>query len=89
MRFFKKFVAALTGVSIFLAGSAVSVSAEELPEYIRVGLRMSYEEKSAISIESKNIKLVRSDDGITSPLLNETTDTQTPFRDIIKTIGQL
>ncbi|MBS7220193.1 MAG: SpoIID/LytB domain-containing protein [Candidatus Metalachnospira sp.] len=72
MRFFKKFVAALTGVSIFLAGSAVSVSAEELPEYIRVGLRMSYEEKSAISIESKNIKLVRSDDGITSPLLNET-----------------
>lgn len=72
MRFFKKIAAAITCASLILTGSVLSVSAAELPDYIRVGLRMSYEEKSAISIESKNIKLVRSDDGVTSPLLNET-----------------
>lgn len=57
---------------IFSGFAAKTAYAAELPDYIRVGLRMSYEEKSSISIESTNIKLVRSDDGVTSPLLNET-----------------
>ena len=73
MKYFKRFFAALFSAALIFSGFSTSAfAAAELPDYLRVGLRMSFEDKSSIFIESNNIKLVRSDDGITSPLLNET-----------------
>lgn len=72
MKRIKKLLAAFLSASFIFSGMPVTAHAADLPDYIRVGLRMSYEDKASISIESTNIRLVRSDDGVTSPLLNET-----------------
>ncbi|MCD8036057.1 MAG: SpoIID/LytB domain-containing protein [Clostridiales bacterium] len=69
----KKLLAAFLSATVIFSGMGTTAfAATEIPDYIRVGLRSNYEEKDSISIESTNIKLVRSDDGVTSPLLNET-----------------
>ncbi len=73
MKRIKKLLAAFLSATVILSGMGTTAfAATEIPDYIRVGLRSNYEEKTSISIESTNIKLVRSDDGVTSPLLNET-----------------
>ncbi len=62
MKKLKKLLTAILSASFIFSGMGATAFAKtEIPDYIRVGLRMSYEEKSAISIETKNIKLVKSD----------------------------
>lgn len=51
-------------------------AAATLPEYIRVGLVMSYAEKSSISIQSTSIRLVKADGGNANPVDNNETVAQ-------------
>lgn len=72
MKYVKKLMAVLACAALMITAVPVSAFAKTtMPDYIRVGLRSYYMNKSAISIQSKDIKLVRSDDGESSPLLNE------------------
>lgn len=65
-------MAVLACSALMITGMPVNAFAKtKMPDYIRVGLRSSCENKSVINIQSKDIKLVRSDDGVSSPLLNE------------------
>lgn len=71
MRNFKKIIATFLSASFILSGVAINAYASELPEYIRVGLQMSYADKTAISIETTDINLVKTKKGDTNPLNNE------------------
>lgn len=53
--------------------STSAMAATTLPEYIRVGLVMSYAQKSSIGIQSTSIRLVRPESD-SNPLDNETVD---------------
>ena len=60
--------------AIMVSGAGTSaMAATTLPEYIRVGLVMSYAQKSSIGIQSTSIRLVRPESD-SNPLDNETVD---------------
>ena len=66
-----KLLAGFLSAALVFSSSVTSAFAAVIPEYIRVGLTMSYAEKSSIAIESTSIRLVRSLDS-ENPLDNET-----------------
>lgn len=71
MEYIKKLMTAFVCAVLMITAIPVNAFAKtSMPDHIRVGIRSS-ENKSAINIQSKDIKLVRSDDGESSPLLYE------------------
>ena len=72
MKFLRKIVATLlSAVFIFTGFGTTAFAKTQLPEYIRVGLAMSYKDKSSIHIESDEIALVRELEKDGNPLDNE------------------
>jgi len=72
LKYVKKLMAVLACAALIITGMTANAYAKaSMPDYIKVGLRSYYENKSQISIQSKDIKLVRCDDGASSPLINE------------------
>ena len=68
----KKLFTALFSASFIFIGVGTTAYASDIPEYIRVGLQMSHADKTAISIDNSEIRLVRTEDGESNPLENET-----------------
>ena len=77
MKSIKKLLAAFLSTAFVFSGMGTSAfAAVSLPEYIRVGLAMSYAEKTSISIQSSSIRLVGCDDNAANPVEDNETVAQ-------------
>lgn len=72
MKYVKKLMALITCTMLMITALPVNAFAKTaMPEYIRVGLRGYYMNKASLSIQTKDIKLVKMDDNEDNPLVNE------------------